>query len=169
MYISLTVLGTATPYPQPDRPCSGYLLRTATAQVWVDAGPGSLANLLRHTRLEALDAIWISHLHADHDTDLLAAYYALARGGLELGEPLAVYAPPTLGDRLAGFLRQDSPSFLAGTLRLHELRDGHRLDLDGLSLTARSVQHPVEAYALRVEAIRAEVRRLLCTDCRGRR
>ncbi|WP_228551669.1 hypothetical protein [Mumia zhuanghuii] len=41
----LTILGTATPYPMPERACSGYLLAAGSARVWVDAGPGTLANL----------------------------------------------------------------------------------------------------------------------------
>lgn len=82
MPLSLTVLGTASPHPGPGRPCSGYLLRGAGAEVWVDAGPGTFAELQRHTDPDRLTAIWISHLHADHSADLLAAAYALAYGGM---------------------------------------------------------------------------------------
>ncbi|MFH8498490.1 MBL fold metallo-hydrolase [Streptomyces coeruleorubidus] len=45
-------------------------------RIWVDAGSGTLGPLQRHVRLEELDAIWISHLHADHSADLLTAYSA---------------------------------------------------------------------------------------------
>jgi ribonuclease BN (tRNA processing enzyme) len=97
--LKLTVLGSSTPYPRPDNPCSGYLLEysaaidspaletapfdtapigsTTTTTIWVDAGTGTLAELQRHTSIADLDAIWISHAHADHTADLLTAYYAL--------------------------------------------------------------------------------------------
>src|SRR4051812_12169098 len=148
----LTVLGTATPYPQPGRACSGYLLTAGHATVWVDAGAGTLANLQRHTSLEQIDAIWISHLHADHEADLISAYYALAFGGLAVAAPIPVYAPAGLAQRLAGFFGQSDDSFLERVLRLHELRDGHEVVIGPLALAARAVHHDVEAYALRAEA-----------------
>jgi len=148
----LTVLGTATPYPQPDRACSGYLLTTGDTTVWVDAGAGSLANLQRHTALELLDAIWISHLHADHEADLISAYYALAFGGLAVAAPIPVYAPAGLAQRLAGFFARSDTAFLEQVLCLHELHEGHRVVIGPLTLTARAVHHDVEAYALRAEA-----------------
>jgi ribonuclease BN (tRNA processing enzyme) len=118
---TLTVLGTAAPYPLPDRPCSGYLLAGGGAQVWMDAGPGSLAELLRHTTLDQLDAVWISHLHLDHVGDLLNAYYALAYGlPPPLARPLPVYAPAALGKRLTGFFEQDDAGFVSDVLELRE-------------------------------------------------
>jgi ribonuclease BN (tRNA processing enzyme) len=152
MAFTVTVLGTATPHPQPDRACSGYLLAAGDARVWVDAGPGSLANLQRHTPLPTLDAIWISHLHADHSADLLAAFYALAYGGLQAPGPIPVHAPAGLGQRLAGFFgRPDMAERLAPHLTLHELHDGHSVTVNGLQLRAAAVQHDVEAYGLRAE------------------
>ncbi|MEV6288395.1 MBL fold metallo-hydrolase [Kribbella sp. NPDC051770] len=137
----------------PDRPCSGYLLAGGGAQVWLDAGPGSLAELLRHTTLDQLDAVWISHLHLDHVGDLLNAYYALAYGLLPpLTQPLPVYAPAALGKRLAGFFEQDDAGFVSDVLELLELHDGLTVELGGLSLVSRSVEHGCDAYGLRASA-----------------
>jgi ribonuclease BN (tRNA processing enzyme) len=152
MSILLTVLGTATPHPLPGRACSGYLLTAGDTRVWVDAGPGSLANLQRHTALPELDAIWISHLHADHCADLLGAFYGLAYGGLSVTGPIPLYAPAGLLPRLAGFFdRPDMADRLAPYLTLHELHDGHRVTVGALELQAAAVQHDVEAYGLRAE------------------
>jgi ribonuclease BN (tRNA processing enzyme) len=118
----------------------------------VDAGPGSLAELLRHTTLEQLDAVWLSHLHLDHIGDLLNAYYALAFGELPARKALPVYAPAELGTRLAGFFAQPDVGFLADVLDLRPLSDGHRLELQDLVVTSRAVDHGTEAYALRAEA-----------------
>ncbi|GAB2562094.1 MBL fold metallo-hydrolase [Kribbella endophytica] len=150
---ALTVLGTAAPYPLPDRPCSGYLLAGGGAQVWVDAGPGSLAELLRHTTLDQLDAVWISHLHLDHVGDLLNAYYALAYGLLPpLARPLPVYAPAALGKRLAGFFEQEDAGFVSDVLELRELSDGLSVELGSLDLLSRAVEHGCDAYGLRASA-----------------
>jgi len=151
MSLALTVLGTASPHPGPGRPCSGYLLSGGGAEVWVDAGPGSFAELQRHTDPARLDAIWISHLHADHCADLLSAMYGLAYGGLTPSAPLPVYGPPELGQQLAGFFGQRDPGFLSGVFDLRTLYDGHDTRVGELRLRTRAVVHDTEAYGLRAE------------------
>ncbi|MER5754674.1 MBL fold metallo-hydrolase [Streptomyces sp. NPDC002088] len=151
MPLSLTVLGTASPHPQPDRPCSGYLLRGGGAEVWVDAGPGTFAELQRHTDPARLTAMWISHLHADHSADLLSAVYAFAYGGLTPPAPIPVYAPEDCARRLAGFFGRPDVRFLSGVIDLRPLHDGHAVQHGSLRLTSRAVVHDTEAYGLRAE------------------
>ncbi|MEU2284447.1 MBL fold metallo-hydrolase [Streptomyces sp. NPDC013178] len=151
MPLSLTVLGTASPHPGPGRPCSGYLLRGGGAEVWVDAGTGTFAELQRHTDPRRLTAIWVSHLHADHSADLLAAVYALAYGGLTPPAPIPVYAPTDCARRLAGFLGRPDVRFLSGVLDFRPLYDGHTVRHWNLRLTSRAVTHDTEAYGLRAE------------------
>ncbi|MEU2630138.1 ankyrin repeat domain-containing protein [Kitasatospora sp. NPDC007106] len=86
--LRLTVLGSAPPYPAADNPCSGYLVSCGGGQVWVDAGSGTLGPLQRHARLDELDAIWISHLHADHCADLLTAHYGALYADVRLAAPI---------------------------------------------------------------------------------
>ncbi|ADD43639.1 MBL fold metallo-hydrolase [Stackebrandtia nassauensis] len=150
--LRLNVLGSATPYPRPDNPCSGYLLTSGDTRIWLDAGTGTLAALQRHVRLTDLDAIWISHAHADHSADLLTAYYALLYADLRLTAPLPLYGPPGIADRLADFLTngpERSPVERAFTI--HELHDGHRAEIGPLSLTTRAVEHGLPAFAVRVD------------------
>ncbi|KPI07025.1 hypothetical protein OK074_3957 [Actinobacteria bacterium OK074] len=149
--MSLTVLGTASPHPSPGRPCSGYLLRGGGAEVWVDAGTGTFAELQRHTDPRRLTAIWISHVHADHSADLLAAVYAFAFGGLTPPAPIPVYAPGDLPQRIANFLGRPDPRFLSGILDFRPLYDGHSVRHWNLRLSARAVSHGGEAYGLRAE------------------
>jgi ribonuclease BN (tRNA processing enzyme) len=151
MPLTLTVLGTASPHPGPDRPCSGYLLSGGGAEVWVDAGPGTFAALQRHTDPARLTAIWISHLHADHSADLLSAAYAFAFGGMTPAAPIPVYAPQDCARRLAGFLGRADVDFLKGVFDFRALYDGHDVRHWNLRLTARAVAHDTEAYGLRAE------------------
>ncbi|WP_416967380.1 MBL fold metallo-hydrolase [Streptomyces sp. 4F14] len=151
MPLSLTVLGTASPHPAPDRPCSGYLLRGGGAEVWVDAGPGTFAELQRHTDPSRLTAIWLSHLHADHSADLLAAVYAFAFGGMTPAAPIPVYAPRDCALRVAGFLGRADVRFLSGILDFRPLYDGLLVRHWNLRLAARAVRHDTEAYGLRAE------------------
>ncbi|MFF9766722.1 MBL fold metallo-hydrolase [Streptomyces sp. NPDC014636] len=151
MPLTLTVLGTASPHPGPDRPCSGHLVSGGGAEVWVDAGPGTFAALQRHTDPARLTAIWISHLHADHSADLLAAAYAFAFGGMTPPAPIPVYAPQDCARRLAGFFGRPDVGFLKGVFDFRALYDGHEVRHWNLRLTARAVAHGTEAYGLRAE------------------
>ncbi|MBV6698464.1 MBL fold metallo-hydrolase [Kitasatospora aureofaciens] len=150
--LHLTVLGSATPYPSADNPCSGYLVSGGGARVWVDAGTGTLGPLQRYARLDELDAIWISHLHADHSADLLTAYYGLLYADIRRAAPIPLYGPPGIADRLAGFLTNSAVrSPIESAFAVTELSDGHRSTVGALSLTSRAVEHGMPAFALRVE------------------
>jgi ribonuclease BN (tRNA processing enzyme) len=149
----LTVLGCATPYPRPGNPCSGYLVSGGGTKVWVDAGSGTLAELQRHARLDELDAIWISHMHADHTADLLTAYYAVLYSDVRLAAPIPLLGPAGIADRLAGFLtnsRQRSP--VESAFAVEELHDGHQAQVGSLVLTSRAVSHGIPAFAVRIES-----------------
>lgn len=150
--MKLTVLGTAAPYPQPDNPCSGYLLRHGSTAVWVDAGTGTLAELQRHIGLDELSAIWISHSHADHTADLLTAYYALRFGDVRPRHPVALYCPPGLRERLVGFLGPSSVKGLPLAFEFIEHEGWGEATLGELELSWGPVDHGMPAYGLRVQS-----------------
>ncbi|MEU9376278.1 MBL fold metallo-hydrolase [Streptomyces sp. NPDC048255] len=151
--LRLTVLGSATPYPTAGNPCSGYLVSGGGTRVWMDAGSGTLGPLQRYTGLGELDAVWISHLHADHSADLLTAYYGLLFADVRRAAPLPLYGPPGIADRLAGFLTNGpARSPVESAFAVHELSDGHRAQVGALTLTSRAVTHGMPAFAVRVEA-----------------
>lgn len=150
--LRLTVLGSATPYPSVGNPCSGYLVSSGDTRVWVDAGTGTLAQLQQHIRLDELDAIWISHLHADHTADLLTAYYGALYADVQLAAPIPLYGPPGVADRLAHFLTNTSTrSPIESAFAVDELHDGHQARVGTLTLTSRGVAHGIPALVLRAE------------------
>lgn len=154
----VTVLGSATPYATVDNPCSGYLVTHAGARIWVDAGSGTLAELQRHVRVDELDAIWISHLHADHSADLLTAYYALLFADIDVAAPIPLYGPPGTADRLAHFLTNGTDrSPVESAFAFHELHDGHRATIAATTLTSRAVDHGMPAFAVRIDTAEASL------------
>ncbi|MGW0563077.1 MBL fold metallo-hydrolase [Streptomyces sp. NPDC003016] len=117
------------------------------------AGSGTPAELQRHARLDELDAVWISHLHADHSADLLTAYYGALFADVRLAAPIPLYGPPGTADRLAHFLTNTSTrSPVESAFEVHELHDGHQAQVGALTLTSRAVAHGIPASAVRVEA-----------------
>ena len=150
--MKLTILGTATPYPRPDNPCSGYLVQHGDTSIWMDAGTGTLAELQRHIPLDALDGIWISHAHADHSADLLTAYYALRFGDLTLTRPLPLIGPPGLVDRLVGFLGHREAAMIPEVFEVTEMRGWQERVIGELALSWGPMNHGMPAFGLRIQA-----------------
>jgi ribonuclease BN (tRNA processing enzyme) len=145
----LRVLGCSGGWPGPGLPCSGYLLEAAGQRIWVDAGSGTLVELLKHTRLTELDAIWISHLHPDHCADLPMAWHALTYGGTVV-EPLPVLGPPGWASSIAGLL--DEPAEMSTAFSVVELTDGAVHEFGNLTLQAVSMRHSMPTFGLRARA-----------------
>jgi ribonuclease BN (tRNA processing enzyme) len=68
---SLTILGTSSGLPQPNRACSGYLLKVGQSCSLIDCGGGVTSSFLK-TGFDSLavDRIFISHTHPDHVCEL---------------------------------------------------------------------------------------------------
>lgn len=154
--MDVTVLGTSSPYPRPDDPCSSFLLSAGATRLWVDTGAGTLGALLWHTRLQDLTAVWVSHTHADHFSDLAVTYYALRFADVDR-PPLPVYGPPGWGERLRSVLSHGAPSPIEDAFEVHEIHDGQRVTVGELELTARAVHHDVPCFGFRAVGPHASV------------
>lgn len=150
--MKVTVLGTSSPYPRPGDPCSSFLVDTGEARLWVDTGAGTLAALLQHCSLEDLDAVWVSHTHADHFSDLAVTYYALLYAGTSR-PPLPVFGPPGWAERLRAFLTHSAgPSPIERAFSVHELADGQTVVLGGAKVVAVEVCHDAQCFGLRLSS-----------------
>jgi ribonuclease BN (tRNA processing enzyme) len=149
------VLGSSGAYPRPDNPSSGFLLEGPAGRVWLDAGNGSFAVLQRLTAFTELDALLLSHLHADHCLDIYPLYYALrfTRGQAWGSERrLPVYAPPRARETLARLLATDDAETFARVMDFREIDEGTVVDRADLRFTFLRTQHPIHTLAVRAEA-----------------
>src|ERR1700751_3251767 len=73
----LTVLGKSPSWQDADGACSGYLIEEGESSVLLDCGNGVFSKLRRYRDYVAVDAVVVSHLHADHFLDLVPYSYAL--------------------------------------------------------------------------------------------
>jgi ribonuclease BN (tRNA processing enzyme) len=73
----LTVLGKSPSWQDADGACSGYLVEEDDVCLLVDCGNGVFGKLRRYRDYGAVDAVVVSHLHADHFLDLVPYSYAL--------------------------------------------------------------------------------------------
>lgn len=143
--LAVTVLGCSGTYAQPDGACSGYLVQAQGRSVWIDTGPGTLANVQRHVEFADIDAVVLSHCHPDHWTDLPVLRnvfkYVLHREGLPVYGTAETRA-------MAEAATHDG---LAPTFDWHVISDGAEAAIAGLRLTFSRTDHPVETLAIRVE------------------
>jgi ribonuclease BN (tRNA processing enzyme) len=135
---------------------SAYLLRYGGKSVLVDCGPGTALALARLGLLDQLDAIAITHQHADHLADLIGLAYArrfpdplpkiplfalpaTIATARALDDLFAVPTLPAMGNTIAS-------SFELTTLPM----EGRSVELgNGLWLTGFAVRHAVPSAALR--------------------
>jgi ribonuclease BN (tRNA processing enzyme) len=73
----VTVLGKSPSYTDAGGACSGYLVQEDGATVLLDCGNGVFGKLRRYVDYVDVDAVVISHLHADHFLDLVPFAYGL--------------------------------------------------------------------------------------------
>jgi len=150
----LTVLGASPACQNSDGACSGYLLEQDDTAVVLDCGPGTFARLQHYARPEAVRAVIISHMHADHTLDLLQFRYYLEflrELRPEVPSP-RLYLPPTGHQRLLGVsaMQDPSPMFFSNTFDLSEYDPARSLSIGPLSLRFVPVVHIPHTYAMRV-------------------
>src|SRR5437763_10913910 len=73
----LTVLGKSPSWQDADGACSGYLVEDGDTCVLMDCGNGVFSKLRCYRDYASVDAVVVSHLHADHFLDLVPYAYAL--------------------------------------------------------------------------------------------
>jgi ribonuclease BN (tRNA processing enzyme) len=152
--LRLEVLGCAGAAPLQGA-CASYLVSDGDADVLLDCGPGTLERLWRRGLLERLDAIVVSHMHADHVLDLVMLAGELARSMLA-ERPVSLYVPRGAGPaalaRLdAAFAREPGrPTRFEGAFAVREYDASDRISIGALSFTFALAEHPPPCYAARV-------------------
>ena len=107
--MKVRIIGSSGTFPAHGRPASGYLIEQGSTRVWCDAGPGTFMSLPVESDL--IDAVVVSHQHPDHCSDLTAAFHAWTYRP-EPRDPVPLYAPQSVWDRLTAFLDQEPSSFV---------------------------------------------------------
>jgi ribonuclease BN (tRNA processing enzyme) len=75
--VRITVLGKSPAWQDADGACSGYLVQEDGSCLLVDCGNGVFSKLRRFHEYVDVDAVVITHLHADHFLDLVPYASAL--------------------------------------------------------------------------------------------
>jgi len=149
---ALYIAGSSSAVPRPGRANSGYLLRSAGCKIAIDFGTGVFSRMREVVEPADLDAVVISHMHADHFFDIVPLRYAL-RYEMERAQPLPVYLPPG-GIRVAqtiGRPLKETEDFYEGVLDLREYSPDCPLDIGTCRVHFAPTIHYIPAFAMRIE------------------
>ncbi len=153
----LTVVGCSGSFPGPDSAASCYLVETEdgagrTWRVLLDLGSGALGPLQRYISLYDIDAVLISHLHPDHCLDLTGLYVALKYRPGGPAPAVAVYGPTRTAERLTKAYEGLPDHGMSAELDVRTWTAGETVQIGPFQVTPHAMEHPIEAYGLRVEA-----------------
>lgn len=164
----VTVVGCSGTFAGPDSAASSYLVQAedADGRTWnvlLDLGNGAIGPLQRHVKPWDLDAVCVTHLHADHMVDLaslqvILTYHPEFGGGSSVGGAddgagrarplLPVIGPAGTAERVLAI--SDGSSDPGLVFSFGQWIDRMPVEIGPITVTPFRVEHPVEAYALRV-------------------
>lgn len=156
--IEITLLGTGSPIPDPNRAGPATLVRAGEQSFLIDCGRGVLQRAAAiGSGANMIDALLLTHLHSDHITDLGDVIITRWVTSFTPDQPpLQIIGPPgtaevvaatlkafgfDIGYRIAHHADLDEPP----PLEVHEYTDGVVWDRDGVTILAGPTDHrPVE-------------------------
>jgi ribonuclease BN (tRNA processing enzyme) len=147
MAMRLTVVGCSGSIPSPRSPASCYLLEAEGFRLVVDLGSGALGPLQGYVAAHQVDAVALSHLHADHYIDMCSLWVARNWSSEGTLPRLPVYGPADAARRVS--LANDDPD-VSGVYDFITLAPGRR-EIGPFTVTVAHVAHPVETFAYRFE------------------
>lgn len=145
--MKLTCFGKYGPFPKGGSATSCYMLEYDGKHILIELGCGALSRVLEQYEAKDIDAVFLSHLHADHMGDMLTFRYLLSRAQAagEIEDPLPVYMPAK-PDVEAEQLASNS------MIDARFIDDGMSINLFGMDISFASMPHPYPSYAMRFEA-----------------
>jgi ribonuclease BN (tRNA processing enzyme) len=178
----LTVLGKSPAWQDVDGACSGYLLQDGDVTVLIDCGNGVFGKLRRFVDYVDVDAVVVSHLHADHFIDLVPYSYALIHAPRQ--QPVPV--PPWPGTDCPACPRLIAPPGAAKAFRrvvgawgnedlieqafdLEEYSVKSEIEIGPLLVTFSLMPHFVDSHAISVTSANGSGRLAYGADSRPAR
>jgi ribonuclease Z len=140
-------LGTAGALPTPTRTPPCIMIRRGSDTLLFDCGEGAQQQMMRARCGFAINAIFVTHWHADHFLGIFGLVQTMSFNGRT--EPLTIYGPEWVHD-FVRILRQVARFNLKFPMESVELGHGSWVRLDGYTVTAFSVSHglPSLGYVL---------------------
>jgi ribonuclease BN (tRNA processing enzyme) len=148
--VRVTVVGCSGSAPGPTSPASCYLVEHDGFRLLLDLGNGAFGPLQGHADPASIDAVFLSHLHADHCLDVAPFVVWHRYSGRSRGGRVPLYAPVAAERRLALAYDADGDG-LTDVFDFVPVGPGS-FSLGPFQVTLARTAHPVECYAIRLDA-----------------
>jgi ribonuclease BN (tRNA processing enzyme) len=175
----VTVLGKSPSWQDAGGACSGFLVEEGDVALLLDCGNGVFGKLRQRRDYTEIDAVVISHLHADHMLDLVPYAYALTYAPRQQPVPVPPWpgtdnparprliAPPGAAEmfrRIVGSWGNED--LVDNAFAIEEYAPNSTPEVGGLRLRFGEVQHFTETYAVEISARANGGRFTFGADCR---
>ena len=153
--MEITVLGKSPSFQDAGGACSGYLVEDDGVRLLLDCGNGVFGKLRERRDHLSVDAVVLSHLHADHFLDLVPFAYALTYGPRRSERPRRprVHAPAGAAEtfrRVTGAWGNED--LIEGAFDIVEYKGSEVLAMGPLAIDFQPVPHFVPTWAVRFRA-----------------
>lgn len=145
--MKITPIGIWGGYPNRNEATSSFLIEEAGFRCLLDCGSGVLGAVQNYTALNEIDALIVTHYHADHIADIGVLQHA-AMVGMQLKEwetPFPIYAHDRDAEEFKKLSYKD-------VTEGHAIRVEEKLQLGPWEVSFCETDHPVYCLALRFES-----------------
>jgi len=152
--MKLTILGSGTCIPDPDRNCAGYLVTIHGEHLLFDSGPGTLHQLARvGIPLTDIHHLFYTHTHLDHVADLFPFLFAnknMIRQGFR--SPIHIYGPKNFRNFYLTMAEALGKQVISGNYQTY-LREIFNEDIKfkGWKISTCEVPHTPHSNAYRID------------------
>lgn len=176
----VTVLGKSPAWQDAGGACSGYLVEDSSTCVLLECGNGAFGKLRRVRDYTCIDAVVVSHMHADHFFDLIPYAFALVYSPRQQPVPVArwsgtdepqrppLYLPPRgleIANRVAEAV--GGGNLFERAFDVHEYDPDQPLQIDSMTLRFQPVPHFIDTWAISFTDGGPESKRFVFgADCR---
>ena len=176
----ITVLGKSPSWQDAGGACSGYLIEEDGFALVLDCGNGVFSKLREFRDYVDVQAVVISHMHADHCLDLVPFAYALTYAPRQQPVPVdgwpgtehparpRLYAPLGATDTFRSITSHwGSEELIEHAFRLREYREAEELEVGPFTVRFCEVPHYIVTFAVEVSSTDGGSGRLtFSADCR---
>lgn len=143
--LNICLLGTGGTVPLPERWLTSCLLRFNGHAFLIDCGEGTqIALHKQRVSVKHIDAIFLTHYHADHTAGLPGILLTMAKAGRT--EPILIAGPKDLHDVMWGVM--SIARYVPFEIRLCEYHEREvEMDFGDVIMTAFAVRHSVPCYS----------------------
>ena len=143
--LKVNVLGFWGTFPSAGGATSGYLITGESGKILLDCGSGVMSRLPFYTNVEAISAVFLTHLHFDHMCDVGILQYAanFALRNKKMSGKLKIYAPSE-PEEIWKIIHNENSEIIS-------MNENDNAEISGMNVSFMHLNHTIPCFAVRIE------------------